>query len=218
MSIASEYSVNIGLTYNVPPDIRKVKPDDIPDAAIWAGGFPCQDVSLARMAKRDGLKGKKSGLFYDFAKLIGERLPRIVIIENVGGLLSSHNGEDFRIVIQTLAGLGYGVGWRVLNSRFFGVPQSRRRVYIVGCYRDAGRAFEILHNEQCGEGDNPSDGQDGKKAISPFKKVLGNTRKGPLHPALAYCLYACSARHTGTDWSRNYVSYPDGRVQKVDAD
>jgi len=196
-------------------DIKKVDADAIPDSAVWAGGFPCQDVSLARMSKREGLKGKKSGLFYDFAGLIEKRLPKVVVIENVGGLLSSHNGKDFRVVVQTLAGLGYGVGWRVLNSRFFGVPQSRRRVYIVGCYRDPTRTFEILHNEQCGKGDNTSDRQNGKKAISPFKKILGNSRKGPIHPALAYCLYACSARHTGTDWSRNYISYPNGRVRRL---
>lgn len=187
----------------------------IPDAAIWTGGFPCQDVSLARMGPRKGLRGKQSGLFFDFAKLIAARLPSTVVIENVAGLLSSHGGRDFQIVIRTLAQLGYGVGWRVLNSRYFGVPQSRQRVYIVACYRDPERAGTILFEPERSEGDDEASGPDGTHIVSPFKKVLGDPRRGPIVQGLAYCLYACSARHTGTDWSRTYVSYPDGRVRRL---
>lgn len=95
----------------------------IPDASVWVGGFPCQDVSLARGNNaRKGLRGKQSGLFFDFAKLIAARIPPTVVIENVAGLLSSHGGRDFEIVISTLAKLRYGVGWRVFNSRYFGAP------------------------------------------------------------------------------------------------
>jgi DNA (cytosine-5)-methyltransferase 1 len=201
---------------SIANDIKQVKPDEIPDAAVWVGGFPCQDVSVARMSSpRKGLKGKKSGLFYDFAALIERRCPPIVIIENVPGLLSSHGGRDFQIVIRTLAKLGYGVAWRVLNSRYFGVPQSRQRVFIVGCYRDPELAGKILFEPKCGEGDDAQDGPNGKKALSPFKTSFGNPRKGPIVQGIAYCLYACSARHTGTDWSRTYVSYPDGRVRRL---
>jgi DNA (cytosine-5)-methyltransferase 1 len=196
-------------------DITKVNPELIPDASIWAGGFPCQDVSLARMGPRKGLKGKQSGLFHRFATLIGERTPSVVVIENVAGLLSSHKGRDFEIVIRALANLGYGVAWRVFNSRFFGVPQSRQRVYIVGVHRDPTRAGQILFESQRGKGNDPKNGQDGADSISPFKKSFGNPVTGPIVQGLAYCLYACSARHTGTDWSRTYVSYPDGRVRRL---
>jgi DNA (cytosine-5)-methyltransferase 1 len=106
------------------------------------------------------------------------------------------------------------VGWRVLNSKYFGVPQSRQRIYIVGCYRDGRGPAEILFESERRTRNDEKNGSDGKEAVSPFKKVVGNSRKGPVTPALAYCLYACSARHTGTDWSRNYVSYPDGRVRR----
>lgn len=207
---------------NVPcaRDIREIANEktprrSIPDASVWTGGFPCQDVSLARMGPRKGLRGKQSGLFYDFAKLIEARCPPTVVIENVAGLLSSHGGRDFQIVVRTLAELGYGVGWRVLNSRYFGVPQSRQRVYIVACYRDPERAGQILFEPECSEGDDAPRRSNGAKAISPFKRVLGNPRKGPIVQGIAYCLYACSARHTGTDWSRTYVSYPDGRVRRL---
>lgn len=195
--------------------IREVKGADIPLSDVWTGGFPCQDVSVARMGPRAGLKGKRSGLFHEYARLIAECLPRVVVLENVPGLLSSHGGRDFQLIVHTLAELGYGVGWRVLNSKHFGVAQSRQRVYIVGCYRDRGGPAEILFEPERSGGDAAAGGQDGKKSVSPFKEILGNPVTGPIVQGLAYCLYACSARHTGTDWSRTYVTYPDGRVRRL---
>lgn len=197
------------------PDIREAKPNDIPNADVWVGGFPCQDVSLARMGPRKGLRGNQSGLFYDFANLIDAKRPPIVVIENVPGLLSSHGGRDFHIVVSTLASFGYGVAWRVLNSRYFGVPQSRQRVFLVGCHRDPRRAGEILFEPERSHGYTETSRPDGAKLVSPFKESFGNLVKGPVVPGIAYCLYACSARHTGTDWSRTYVTYPDGRVRRL---
>lgn len=196
-------------------DIKKVNPADVPTSDIWAGGFPCQDVSVARMGPRAGLKGKRSGLFFEFARLLEQCRPRVFVIENVPGLLSSHGGRDFEIVIRTLARIGYGVGWRLLNSRYFGVPQSRQRIYIVGCYRDGRGPGEILLESECGTRDDAPSGQDGAKPVSPFKESFGDPVTGPIVAGLAYCLYACSARHTGTDWSRNYVSYPQGKVRRL---
>ncbi|WP_075830661.1 DNA cytosine methyltransferase [Deinococcus marmoris] len=199
--------------------IKELKSADIPVSDVWAGGFPCQDVSLARMGQRAGLKGAQSGLFHDFARLLGESLPRVVVIENVPGLLSSHGGRDFGTVIQALAELGYAVGWRTLNSKYFNVPQSRDRVFIVGCYRDATGPSEILFEPERGGRHLEKGGSHGKAAISPFKKELGDTEgEGPVFQELAYCLYATSARHTGTDWSRTYVTYPKlGKVRRLTA-
>lgn len=198
-------------------DIKELSSADIPVSDVWAAGFPCQDVSLARMGKRSGLRGKNSGLFYEFARLVDEARPRVVLIENVHGLLNSHGGRDFGIILSTLAEFGYCVGWRVLNSQHFGVPQSRKRVYIVGCYRDQAGPGAILFEPECGGGDAPKNRPNGEKPLSPFKRVIGNPRKGgPVTQAIAYCLYACSARHTGTDWSRTYVSYPRrGKVRRL---
>jgi DNA (cytosine-5)-methyltransferase 1 len=115
---------------------------------LLCGGFPCQDLSVA--GQRRGLAGARSGLFFEFARIIDAFRPRWVLVENVPGLLSSNGGRDFGIVVGTLADLGYGVGWRVLDSRFFGVPQRRRRVFIVGAESvgdpraAAGRAGQIL--------------------------------------------------------------------------
>lgn len=195
-------------------DIQEVNPDEIPDAPIWVGGFPCQDVSLARMGPRSGLRGKQSGLFYEFARLIEARRPNFVVLENVAGLLSSHEGRDFAIVIRTLAELGYGVAWRVLDSRNFGVPQSRTRVFIVGSLGGPASAAAVLFEPECGDRNLEKSRQDGPKPVSPFQISVGDSQRGFVKK-LAHCLYAESARHTGTDWSRNYVSYPEGRVRRL---
>lgn len=200
-------------------NIKEITNERIPVSDVWVGGFPCQDLSLASMGARKGLKGSRSGLFYDFARLIGKASPRVIVLENVQGLLSSHKGRDFGIVLQTLAELGYAVGWRSLNSRYFGVPQSRERIYIVGCHRDGTGPARILFEPERGGGDSSQDRPNGKDVISPFKKVIGDpSRSGPVVQSIAYCLYACSARHTGTDWSRTYVSYPKrGAVRRLTA-
>ena len=130
---------------NVPleNDIGLIKPNDIPASNVWCGGFPCQDVSLANQGKRKGLLGERSGLFFTYAKLIKEKKPDWIIIENVPGLLNSHDGEDFKTVIETLDELGYGISWRVLDAKYFGTPQRRRRVYIVGSFGDM-RSAKVL--------------------------------------------------------------------------
>lgn len=195
-------------------DIRKLDEADIPDADVWAAGFPCQDLSLARMGPRSGLRGSQSGLFHEFVRLVRGRTPRAIILENVHGLLSSHGGRDFAVVLKALDELGYGVAWRVLNSKDFGVPQQRRRVYIVAIHRDTSSAAEVLFEPKCGDWNTKKNGPDGKKSPSIFQTIIGDTSKGPLVKSVAHCIYAESARHTGTDWSRNYVWYPDGRVRR----
>jgi DNA (cytosine-5)-methyltransferase 1 len=198
-------------------DIRKVEGGHVPESSVWIGGFPCQDLSIARMGKRAGLRGSRSGLFHEFARLAGEGKPRVLVIENVAGLLSSHNGRDLAVLLSTLAELGYAVGWRTLNSKDFGVPQSRQRVYIVGCYRDVRGPAQILFEPERRKGNSPESRQNGSDSKSPFQTILGDPRgEGPVIQAIAYCLYATSARHTGTDWSRNYVCYPrEGMVRRL---
>lgn len=195
-------------------DIRHVEPKDIPEAPVWTAGFPCQDLSLARMGPRDGLRGAQSGLFHDFAALVSARRPKVVVIENVHGLLTSHRGRDFAIVLKALDELGYGVAWRVLNSQYFGVPQSRKRVYVVAVHRDPEGAAQVLLEPECSNWNPTPRRPNGAKPASLFQTILGNPGTGPLVKALAHCIYAESARHTGTDWSRNYVWYPNGEVRR----
>jgi DNA (cytosine-5)-methyltransferase 1 len=116
--------------------VTTVKGEDLinagfnPSKGIITGGFPCQDLSVA--GKRAGLAGKRSGLFWEIARLVEETQSEYFLIENVPGLLSSNKGKDFGVVIGTMADLGYSIGWRVLDAQYFGVPQRRRRVFILG--------------------------------------------------------------------------------------
>ena len=111
-------------------DVRTVGKHNLKPVDLICGGFPCQDLSVA--GRREGLAGERSGLWFEFARIIDELEPQWVVIENVPGLLSINKGADFAVIIQWLAQRGYGVCWRVLDSQYFGVPQRRRRVFIVG--------------------------------------------------------------------------------------
>ncbi len=183
-------------------DISSLNTLDIPTATVWCGGFPCQDLSVARGAKgRQGLRGSNSGLFYPFFELIAAHSPDAVIIENVVGLLSSHNGQDFRIILEKLTSIGYAVTWRVVNSRFFGAPQSRPRVFICAFKGNPLKAFSTLYETELGI--KPNDLRRAFLEVSECKKSKAKVAQ------VAYCLAATSGRHTGTDWSRTYVSYPD---------
>jgi DNA (cytosine-5)-methyltransferase 1 len=107
-----------------------------PKRGIITGGFPCQDLSVA--GKRAGLQGSRSGLFWEIVRLLTETKAENFILENVPGLLSSNDGRDMATVISALDDIGFDVAWRVLDAQHFGIPQRRRRVFIVGCLRGTG--------------------------------------------------------------------------------
>ena len=108
---------------------------DPPPVDILIGGFPCQDLSVA--GQRKGFDGARSVLAFEFLRLAESIRPRWLVLENVPGLLSSSSGADFARLVDEVVTCGYGVGWRILDARFFGVPQRRRRVFIVARRADA---------------------------------------------------------------------------------
>ena len=194
-------------------DINVLDSKEIPTADVWCGGFPCQDISVARGAsERLGLKGKRSGLFYRFAELIEDKMPEVVIIENVAGLFTSNQGRDFGVILQTLSSLGYGVAWRLLNSRYFGVPQSRTRVYICCWKQNPIKALNVMFDRE-GAAKPQNERID-------FITEESEPNDYPKVPKVAYCLAASSGRHTGTDWSRTYVVCKDGvrRLSPVESE
>jgi DNA (cytosine-5)-methyltransferase 1 len=128
------------------------------------GGFPCQDLSVA--GKRAGLGGDRSGLWFEFRRIVDEFRPRWVCIENVPGLLSSNQGRDFGIVLNGLDELGYGVAWNILDAQFFGVPQRRRRVFIVGCLGDERSAAAVLSVCEGGGGDTEAGREAGERVAA----------------------------------------------------
>ena len=115
-------------------DATKIKADELPDFDMLCGGFPCQAFSIA--GKRRGFEDTRGTLFFDVARIIEVKRPKIVFLENVKGLLNHNKGETFRIIIQTLEELGYCVEWMVLNSKNYNVPQNRERVFITGFHRE----------------------------------------------------------------------------------
>ena len=127
-------------------DATKLNPKDIPDFDLLCAGFPCQSFSVA--GKRRGFDDARGTLFFEIAKVLKEKRPKYFMLENVPGLLSHNKGETFTVILSTLSDLGYGVEWQVLNSADFAVPQSRKRVYLVG-YRDARCAGKILPFTEC---------------------------------------------------------------------
>jgi DNA (cytosine-5)-methyltransferase 1 len=114
-----------------------INANELPDFDLLVGGFPCQAFSIA--GKRRGFEDTRGTLFFDIARILRAKQPRNFVLENVKGLLSHDNGQTFRTIIATLADLGYDLQWQVLNSKNFGVPQNRERVFIVGHLRGTPR-------------------------------------------------------------------------------
>jgi DNA (cytosine-5)-methyltransferase 1 len=125
-------------------DIREVEAGDIPDHDLLVGGFPCQSFSIA--GKRGGFSDTRGTLFFEISRIVREKQPRLLLLENVKGLLSHDKGRTFYTIIATLDELGYDCQWQVLNSKDFGVPQNRERVFIVGHLRGTPRpeVFPII--------------------------------------------------------------------------
>lgn len=137
-------------------DVRTVKPYDVPNADLWCFGFPCQDISVA--GKQKGLQeGERSGLFYEIMRLLAGRRkedrPQWLLMENVKNLLSIGNGFDFARLLCEVGGHGYTLQWDTLNSKDYGVPQNRERVFIV-CYLGNIRGREVFPLRPA-DGENP---------------------------------------------------------------
>ena len=118
-------------------DITKINEKALPDFDFLFGGFPCQSFSVA--GKRGGFDDTRGTLFFEIARIAREKQPRLLLLENVKGLLSHDKGNTFFTIISTLDELGYDCQWQVLNSKNFGVPQNRERVFIVGHLRGTPR-------------------------------------------------------------------------------
>ncbi len=148
---ASEtYAHHFGLANHSNENIASVKTVDIPDHNLLTGGFPCQDYSVARtLSHATGIVGKKGILWWQIYRILkekGEHRPDFLMLENVDRMLkspASRRGRDFAVMLASLADLGYAVEWRVINAADYGMPQRRRRVYIL-CYRKGSHVHDLL--------------------------------------------------------------------------
>jgi len=133
-------------------DAATINATELPDFDLLVGGFPCQAFSIA--GKRRGFEDTRGTLFFDIARILRAKQPTNFILENVKGLLSHDNGQTFRTIVSTLTELGYDIEWQVLNSKNFGVPQNRERVFIIGHLRGTSRpeVFSIRKDDAIYDG------------------------------------------------------------------
>ena len=137
------YTHRFGTNNHSNEDIETVETKHIPDHDILVGGFPCQDYSVASLLKNSkGLLGKKGVLWWSIYRILEEKKkkPSFLILENVDRLLGSpvnQKGRDFAMMLSSLNNLGYSVEWRVINAGDYGMPQRRRRVFIIGYYKNS---------------------------------------------------------------------------------
>lgn len=145
------YVTRFGTENTSNEDINKVNKKDIPDHDLLVGGFPCQDYSVARtLSNEKGIQGKKGVLWWDIAEVLKEKQPNFVLLENVDRLLKSpanQRGRDFAVMLNTFDDLGYIVQWRMINAGEYGMPQRRRRVFILASRKDHNYSKEVLANE-----------------------------------------------------------------------
>ncbi|HDY68955.1 MAG TPA: DNA (cytosine-5-)-methyltransferase [Candidatus Scalindua sp.] len=111
-------------------DIRIVPTSEIPNHDLFCAGFPCPTFSIA--GKRKGFEDIRGAVFFEIPRILADKRPRYFLLENVKGLLSHQEGKTFQTILRVLSDLGYRVEWQVLNSKHFGVPQNRERVFIIG--------------------------------------------------------------------------------------
>jgi DNA (cytosine-5)-methyltransferase 1 len=117
-------------------DATKINTRELSDFDCLVGGFPCQAFSIA--GKRRGFDEARGTLFFEIARILADKRPRCVVLENVKGLLSHDGGKTFQTILKVLSDIGYRIQWQVLNSKNFGVPQNRERVFIIGYLRGPG--------------------------------------------------------------------------------
>ncbi len=132
------YRKRFGNKELIEGDVRKIATNTIPNHELLTAGFPCQSFSHGN-PHRKGMSGEdtRGTLFYEIYRIVRDKKPKLILLENVPGLLSSRNGKDFQTILSSLDEVGYSLEWCCLNSLNFGIPQIRQRVFILGSLRDS---------------------------------------------------------------------------------
>jgi len=166
-------------------DITKINASELPDFHLLVGGFPCQAFSIA--GKRAGFADTRGTLFFEIARILKEKRPRLLLLENVKGLLSHDSGRTFKVILSTLTELGYDIQWQVLNSKNHGVPQNRERVFIVGHLRGTRRPevfpFAEANGSDIEQINKPKHSNDriyGTEGISPTLNTMQGGNRQPF--------------------------------------
>ena len=138
---------------------------------LVVGGTPCQSFSVAGLRK--GLEDPRGNLMLEYVRVVATVRPNWFIWENVPGALSSGKGQDFGTLLQAMAQLGYSLGWRVLDAQHYGVPQRRRRVFLVGSLNKKDGPFKVLFERQSGKGDSDTSTKKGQSNTTKAETSIG---------------------------------------------
>jgi len=157
-------------------DFTKIGAEDVGTIDLLAGGTPCQSFSIA--GRRAGLDDPRGNLTIEFARLIDRIRPLWVVWENVPGVLSIDDGRTFGAFVGMLVQLGYGVAWRILDAQFFGVPQRRRRVFVVGCAGNWRAAAAVLLERSSLSG-HPPPRREARQDVAPTLSARAHGGGGP---------------------------------------
>ena len=156
-------------------NITEIIAEELPDFDLLVGGFPCQAFSIA--GKRKGFEDTRGTLFFDLARILRAKQPRLFVFENVKGLLSHDNGNTFKTIISTLDELGYDLQWQVLNSKNHGVPQNRERVFIIGNLRGTPRPKVFPFGQDDGVSASPAGAEPRRTQTEISHTLKGNNVK-----------------------------------------
>ena len=170
-------------------DATKINPEDLEDFDCLCAGFPCQAFSIA--GKRLGFEESRGTLFFEIARIARQKRPRLLLLENVKGLLSHDRGKTFAVILTTLDELGYDAEWQVLNSKYF-VPQNRERIFIIGYLRGEPRpkVFPIGENIK---GNNSSRYKTQKYGSWIRDQITGSVQTSPTNGAATMIVGAIDA-------------------------
>lgn len=188
-------------------DATKIKTEELPEFDFLVGGFPCQSFSIA--GRQKGLDDTRGTLFFEIARILKDKRPGYFLLENVRGLLSHDAGKTFQTVLEVLSSLGYCIKWEIYNSKDYGVPQRRERIFIKGYSRkQCGR--EILSFGRCDEKDNGKLNEsvlndDGDVIDKYFLKIDENRRITTTKDGNALCLHTTRPQRPLSKRLTNYV-------------
>lgn len=200
-------------------DITKIEAEGLPDFECLVGGFPCQAFSIA--GKRGGFTDTRGTLFFDLARILRAKQPRLFVFENVKGLVNHDNGRTLKTIIATLDELGYNCQWQVLNSKNFGVPQNRERIIIVGHLRGTPRhqvfPITLADSQSIKQINKPVHSNDriyAPEGISPTLNTMQGGRRQPK--VLISKTVRAGGRKSPHGSKQNWDSYEvDGKIRRL---
>jgi len=192
--------------YGNATDIDETK---LPNFDLLVGGFPCQAFSVA--GKLRGFDDTRGTLFFDVARILAHKKPKHFILENVRGLLSHDSGRTFQTILKVLSDIGYMVQWEVLNSKNYGVPQNRERVYIVGHLRGSSRPqiFPIGESQKVSDKSREEKRKGSGKVSS---TITSNYKRGVHAMGESYIVEKANLKELTKNMSMGYRVYDSSGV------